>query len=146
MPETTTETLTWKDKLQKMWWGVKIADNALQVDKDDRRQRVNERLIRKTQDKLLGPDTEAEKGEEVGIRVGDDNSTHVYNYPAKKKTSLLAKGVVGAGLIATGWGLGIGAPMVLDAMKGDTPVVVPKGEDSDTLFRIEAPMELLKPK
>ena len=50
-----------------------------------------------------------------------------YHYPQKQGLGEIAKTAIAAGLLGTGIGAGIGGPMLIDALTGETkpPVVQP---------------------
>ncbi|WP_436716577.1 hypothetical protein U8335_03955 [Roseiconus lacunae] len=116
---TTTRPETWREKIANDWFLGKVADNMLQIDKDDRRQRLTERLIKKTQDGTLGkPTTEPMDGDDMGVSVGNEINYH-YSQPAAQPApapaaspaTSIAKTVAAAGLALAGLGTGTALPI-----------------------------------
>lgn len=129
------------------WWGVKIADQALQVAKDQNRQQIVSRLIRKTQDGTLGKQTVEpgdEEGADMGVHVGD-----VIHQPPppSPQTSPWVKAAVGAAIgFATAGPIGaaLALPSIIEAFKSTpapvvqpvTPATTKTPEFEDTLFEL----------
>lgn len=119
MTTTTTEKPTatdppdWKSRLGDLWYKTKVADYALQIDKDDRRQRILERLAKKTQDGTLGEATAepSDAGDDMGVAVGNEIHHH-HQQPKAEPASTVAKTLATAGLAAAGLGAGISAPIL----------------------------------
>ena len=124
--------LSWKEKIVRGWMGTRLAHEALQVQKDARRQTIVERLIRKTQDGTLGQKDAHAEVEPMGVHVGDITNHH-YPPAARQQTGTLAKLAVVAALVAGGAGLGAGGPWLLDALQ-PPPADVTQPSDQDTLF------------
>ena len=83
--------MDYREQLHKQWWQVKVADQALQVEKDRRRQLFNERLIKKTQDGTLSCPTDepgiddALRDDPMGIKIGD---TYMLPTPAPRAIAI----------------------------------------------------------
>lgn len=67
---------TWQEQLAKHWWGRKIADEALQVEKDQQRQQMLQRLMKKQQDGTVGEATDDPGPEDMAVSVGDQYHWH----------------------------------------------------------------------
>jgi hypothetical protein len=87
-PEQAPSPQSWKEKIARQWWGLKMLDTEVQIAKDQSRQKLVERLVRKTQDGTLGQldDGEGEDKEDddemaTSFQVGDNN-THHHHHPA----------------------------------------------------------------
>ena len=71
-----------------------------------------------------------DKGDQGGDQGGDMGhivlGDMVTNYP-EKKTSGIVRAAIGAGLLSTGVGAGVGVPMLIDAIQKEQPppIVVP---------------------
>lgn len=134
----------WKEKIAKNWYLTKVADNALQIEKDGRRQAAIERLIKKTQDGSLGKPTDEPMDEELGeMAVNVGNETYVHNAappvapaPPESKLAGAAKVLAATGLAAAGLGTAAALPIAAyGLMKPDAAPVtveVPRQEDRDT--------------
>lgn len=119
--------------------GTRIATELIQQAKLHRQSRLNERLVRKTQDGTLGHATsEPEDGEEeMHVQVGDN----VYQSPPSAgakgaiKTALIGAALTAAGV---GWLVPFGMQL-LDQPKPDAPAVAnpEPGPDRDTQYMLE---------
>ncbi len=94
-----------------------------------------------TREKLLGKDivdNNRPEGEEM--HIGDDNSVIHQYLPATTGSTAgtLAKLAVGAGLLATGFGVPIGGYLIADALKDKPAPVTPADPtvDTDTQYEI----------
>ena len=150
------EPIQWKEKLARDWYRVKLADQALQVDKDMRRQAIIERLIKKTQEGTLQTPTaepmDNQFDEPMAVRIGDESHIHYHNEKSvteaapKDKPSSIGKTLAGIGLAAAGLGTGAALPIAAyQLLRPDTNVIVPPSVDTDTdtryklrVFRDEA--------
>lgn len=81
---TTTEATSpsWKDRLLKQSVGIRQAEKLLQAAGLDRRGRLVERLVKKTQDGSLGQSTPDDPGADDVIQVGDNHYTVLPQDPA----------------------------------------------------------------
>lgn len=118
---------------------MSIAHDALQIDKDMRRQAVVERLIKKTQDGTLMERTsepmDKQLEEEMAVRIGDESHIHYHNEskPISEQASGIGKTLAAAGLAAAGLGAGIAAPIAAyNLTRHTTQIVQPTQEFVDT--------------
>jgi len=99
---------------------MRLAWECQQVEKDQRRQAIVERLMRKTQDGTLGrPEPQPEEIEPMGVHIGDANVSHYHPAPtptveapkpvaelaAAAGSTWLKRGLLAAALLGSG-GLG----------------------------------------
>ena len=96
----------------------------------------------KAEDEMMQADAEAYHGKLHADRVDSGNQggdvghivlgDMVPNYPEKKMSGLV-KAAIGAGLLGTGVGTGVGVPMLLDSLEKDQPppIVAPDIEIRD---------------
>lgn len=141
MTAATTKPANWKEKLAQLWYETKVADLALQLDKDDRRQRSVERLIRKTQDGTLGEvSSQDDEDESMGVSVGNETITNNYHQPqTPSKSSSVATALVAAGLTAAGIGVGAAAPIAAWNLTRQqaSPSEVIQDTDTDTKYGLQ---------
>lgn len=90
-----------KQRLAKKWFGVKILDSVIQVQKDQSRQGLVERLVRLSQNRAFNSKGGADAGEDVGGDMGHTiGDTTNYN---TKTNSPLASLFMGGSLAAAAW-------------------------------------------
>lgn len=135
---TTTRPKEWKERLAELWYQTKLANDALQIDKDSRRQRSVERLVKKTQDGTLGQAT-AEPMDDDDDTVSVGNEIHHHHpappTPLPPKPSV-AKSLAAAGLAAAGLGIGAAAPIAVWNLTKDATEVI-EGDDTDTKYGLK---------
>lgn len=121
----------WRESLVELWWGRKILDDAVQVEKDRRRQLIVERLIKKTQDGTLGTKTDDPfPNDEMAVSVGHQYHWHNESRGGGGMGKILAGLAVAAGLVG-----GPLATYLLMRTAGEIvspPAVVQPGEDRDS--------------
>ena len=133
----TTRPENWKAKLAELWYQTKLADTGVQIEKDLRRQKSIERLVKKTQDGTLGQAT-SEPMDEESETVNVGNEIH-HHHGQPKTTSPLVKGIATAGLAVAGLGAGVAAPIAAwNLTRKIAPAVTeqPTMEDTDTKYGI----------
>lgn len=139
MTTTANQERNWKEKLADLKYRTAIAHDALQIDKDMRRQAVVERLIKKTQDGTLMEKTsepmDKQLEEEMAVRIGDESHIHYHNEskPSSDQASGIGKTLAAAGLAVAGLGAGIAAPIAAyNLTRPTTAVVQPASPVVDT--------------
>lgn len=138
MPEAPAP-LSWTQSLAELWWGRKIADDALQVEKDRRRQLIVERLIKKTQDGTLGKHTDDPfPDDDMAVNVG-----HQYHWHNQRSGAGLGK-LLGGLAIAAGL---VGGPLAtyLLMKASELPQVVAPSEDTVTDYQLRLGKEPVNP-
>lgn len=103
-PASNSNSLTpWIYRLARGWWGLKEADKAMQVAKDQRRQLVLERLMKKQQDGTIGKPTNEPWPDWEDMNVANDTTTnnvhHHYPSPGGRLLGPLVGGLLGAAAI-----------------------------------------------
>ncbi len=138
--ETTDQTQTWQEKLAQMFWGVKVGERAENLRQARRRFNNVESLMMSTREKLLGKevvDNNRPEGEDM--HIGDDNSVIHQYLPVSKinRADTLVKLALGAGMLATGFGVPVGGWLIADALKNQKEEAIIIPDDRDTLFDLE---------
>lgn len=139
---------TWPDRLLEKSIGILHAERLMGAKAIDRRGRLVERLVRKTQDGTLGEATADDSGAEDVIQVGDNHYTVL---PAETQptqpasgsaaktlaTALAALLAGGGGVGATMWALSpeTAAHVPPAAHAPETPC--PAAADRDTRYRLQ---------
>ena len=142
------EPQTWREKLAQQWWRIKVADNALQLAKDQSRQKLVNRLVRWTQDLAFNGmkstranHAAATEADDLGVHVGDLHQ-HYHGGPKSAGSGLLGKLLLTAAA-ATGIGTPLAGialwklPEILRALKPAPPASVDQDTDTDTAFGLE---------
>lgn len=109
--------LEWANDIARRWYQLKLADTALQVEKDTRRQAVTEHAIRKAYE-LVGAGPVAQwplEGDDMAVNVGD-------NVTITPSSGLAA--ISAAALAIGGLGAGVPAGLLVAKMLADPPPVV----------------------
>ena len=124
----SNQPTTWQQRLAERWWKTKLADNALQIAKDARRQQVVERLIRKTQDGTLGSETaDWSLDDDMGVQVGDNMTVQVQQ---PLRTGGVSRLLFAAALLASGGGVGALAAWAATSLVRPNPsAIVPTASD-----------------
>lgn len=144
-PQTITPPDLRENVLKKLAY-IKLGERGYQMVKDQGRQRLVERLVKKTQDGTLGKVTEEDKlsnatdGEDMSFKLGDSFETH-HHYTQQQQqpaatsngNSSLAKWALAAGLLASGLGGGALAASLLKS----PPSSPPASADSDTRYGLK---------
>jgi hypothetical protein len=153
-PSETTPTPTLRENLIKKAAYLKLGERAYQLEKDQGRQRLVERLVRKTQDGTLGKATDDKEPDiakdDMSVQVGDtENVTHHHHYappepaqqepakpePTKDSTSAMGKWALAGGLLAAGLG---GGALATAMMRGnDTTPPAVSLDDSNTRYGLK---------
>lgn len=128
-PETSPRT--WKNRMEKyldrrgrleLWTGLIGAKSLQRADDEQHRNREAESAY--VRDKVWGQGKQSSGDDEMGDTIlGDVTQTHQH-YHQPPTTGGLVKGLIGAGLLATGIGVPVGAWMVADALKQPAQAVV----------------------
>ena len=120
VPATEEPAEAWQEAFKRQWMQTRLAWECQQVEKDQRRQAIVERLMRKTQDGTLGrPEPQPEEIEPMGVHIGDANVSHYHPAPtptveapkpvaelaAAAGSTWLKRGLLAAALLGSG-GLG----------------------------------------
>lgn len=129
--------LNWKEKLARNWWRVKIGREAEGLRQDRLRFDNVESLTRQTRRYLMG--TPLPEARDEDMHIGDQ---HIQITQQKGEW---AKALLGAGLLATGLGLPLGAGLLAHALLRDTPQAtstieqIHTGLDEDNTLRLTLP-------
>lgn len=126
-PETSSKG--WKSRMEKyldrrgrleLWTGLIGAKSLQRADDEHHKNREAESAY--VRGKVWGQGQSSEDDEMGDTILGDVTQTHQhYHQPA---SGGLVKGLVGAGLLATGIGVPLGAMLIADAMKSPVQAVV----------------------
>lgn len=118
----------WRERIAKFWYGLKMADSAIQLEKDGRRQLVAEHAVRAAYRVAGGkelPEFPAGLEEDMSVNVGDQ--IH-YHHAAPQPAGLSPLGKLGvAAALATG---GAGAGVVASQWLSQPPAAVAPAEPS----------------
>lgn len=129
----STETATKATDYAKGNEAIRIAHNLATQGMIARQAKHNEDL----RQAVNGEAVDLQKGDEMGQNLNIDSPTTITNHFAtapgdtrkNSKAGKLAKFAIGAGLMASGAAIPMGAAFVLDALKDKpTPIVEPGGE------------------
>jgi hypothetical protein len=142
-PLTPTPIPELRENVLKKWAYLKLGERGFQLAKDQSRQSLVERLVKKSQDGTIGQkDGDNPSGpmsdEDMAVSVGDQFETHHHypppQQPAKEKDdgSALSKWALAAGLLATGLG---GGALAMSMLKGDNPPAV--SDDTNTKYGLK---------
>lgn len=145
----TAQPTTWEDRIAKQSIGIRQAERLMGAQGSDRRGRLVERLVRKTQDGTLGTATAEDPGGEEVIQVGDNHYTVLPAEPPAASSGLGKTLAATAAALLVG-GSGVGGAMW--ALQPTTPVADPPAAiaapdpgqtaaqtaaDSDTRYRLQ---------
>lgn len=145
MTSQATQPKTWQDRLSKQSIGIRQAERLMGAQGLDRRGRLVERLVRKTQDGTLGTATGDDPGGEDVIQVGDNHYTVL---PAEPHTGTSSSSLAGkmlataaAALLAGGGGVGaamwaLSGPETTDPPAAVAPQTPGPNVDTDTKYRL----------
>jgi hypothetical protein len=150
--DAPVQEMNWIEKVMDKAGRVRVADKAYQLARQARQDHLVQRLVRKTQDKLMpdtGPATTPED-EPMNIILGDQITTVTQSEhqppptpPQQSKLPSLLKVAAGAALTATGVGAGAGlyaaipAAMELLRPAPQTQQQQTSVPESDTLIGVE---------
>ena len=151
-PELTPEA--WHQKMWNRWAAMHEAEAANSLQRLRKQDAAVHRLVKWSQDELMGPATQQVPPEQQmgptsdmmgGIHVGDDNRTLNANYPtppAAEKDGTIGK-IVAPALIAAALGAGAGVPAAVAWwLSRNEPVqAVEDFMDRTSLFGIGEPDE-----
>jgi len=143
---TASQEKNWKENLADLKYKMALAHDAVQIDKDMRRQAVVERLIKKTQDGTLMQQTDEPMDkqieEEMAVRIGDESHIHYHNEQKEPQqvpqaSSGLGKALATAGLAAIGVGGAASLPILAwNLSRQDQQAVVDTDTDTQYGLRI----------
>ena len=140
-PNGTTTEPPWLMQLGEQFGQLHLAHDAAGLDNLQRKQRVVERLVRKTQDGTLGqvdPTSDESPEEDMGVSVGNRTVHNYYGQPAAEAAtvggSLIKRVGLAAALLAAGGGVGAAVPWLLERLQVQPAAVAPQAADKDTLF------------
>lgn len=132
----------WTDRLKYRWANMKLADTALQLAKDGRRQLITEYAVKAAYSLAGGekpPAFPEELPEDMGVRVGDELHYHLAQgaTPAAASSGLstIGKLAVAASLLTGGAGAAVAASALLGGNDKATPAVaLPDFNDTNSQY------------
>ena len=119
--------MSWVEMLLNNYGKLKLASEAVMVEDRQKLLRDGRDSVKAWNQTILGDAMPAPKDTPAGddmIHIGDA-VTHQHFPPPKTGLGTLAKLGVGAALIATGAGAGLGVPLILDALRPKPAVATP---------------------
>lgn len=142
--------MNWKEEIAELIYLNKAADDAVQIEKDLRRQKSVERLVKKTQDGTLEqPTVEPMDNDDYDdtVRVGHEYNNHYHQAPAAQpqKPQGGMNGLARAALIAGALGATGGTAALGTAALGTAAYVLTRpqpqsqviqGKDTNTKYRL----------
>jgi hypothetical protein len=128
--------MTWIENLLDKAGKIDLGEQAVMLEDRQELLKRDRQSVAAAQQKFLGkemPDPEPDE-DGMGVHVGDSN---VHNYPPQPRSGMnpWLAGAIGAGLLASGVGIPLGASFIANAIKG-IPAASQGAGDGNTKYRL----------